>query len=489
MRRLFVATVLLLASCATASAQERTTVFIHGLQSGPGTWAAAQERLAADLAIRPLTANLTWASFYESQADELERELGGDAPADTIAIGHSNGGVVARQWSRSRDLNAIVTLGSPNQGAPIVDHLFDWLAFADDILFRISDVGNVFANDVSIDDWWWLPAQWSQSFTRAFDIYNTAGNGLVSLGLDFRLPILSEMRVGSTFMHNLNDPASHDREASEVANRVAIVDVAHDFYVGGPLRMTKLDYGDWHTAILVTGISLEGLADVIRIVADVRDRGAFTLADRLSSVADWFLSFEEVWCRSVSDPSPLGLARCFEHDGIVPAWSQVYDVPRMPYIINRDGPTHTQETGNSDPQLYEALTNVAHVLRRDALPPPEPSPGPGDAPPPMPSPNPPDPSPTAPPPASPPSDPTSTGRFKLNAGVCAWDPFDSGPNQCSPDAAPGRYKFDAFGSCSWEPSEFPPNQCEPVIPGGRFKLGPAGCYWDPNDDGVDQCKP
>ena len=250
MRHTLLAWVVALAA-TTASAQDRTTVFIHGLNSGPATWIDTQNRLAAELAIRPLTADLSWQSFYENQADELERELGGSTPADAIAVGHSNGGVVARQWSRRRDLNAIVTLGSPNQGAPIVDHVFEWLAFLDDIFPRISNVTTVFANDVNPEAWWWLPAQWSERFSRAFDVYNTAGNGLFSLGLDFRLPVLSEMRVASSFMHQLNDAAARDREAAEVPNRVAIVNVARDFYEGGPFRMVRPDsYGDWHTALV-----------------------------------------------------------------------------------------------------------------------------------------------------------------------------------------------------------------------------------------------
>jgi pimeloyl-ACP methyl ester carboxylesterase len=493
MTRYLLACVLTLGMAAGAAAQEKTTVFIHGLGSSPDTWDAAVDRLAPVLAIRPLKADLDWASSYESQAGEIDREIGSDVPRDALAVGHSNGGIVARQWARARDLDAIVTIGSPNQGAPLVDHIFEWLTFLDNILDRIANVENVFANEVNFEVWKWVPNEWKDSFARAVDIWDTAGHGLVSLGFDYRLPVMAEMRYGSAFMSGMNAGAARDREASEVPNRVAIVNVARDFYVGGPFRVIRPDsYQSWHNGMLTAGFTLEYLAALIRAIADVRDRPAFDLADQIGSVGDWLLQFEEVWCRSVSDVSPLNLGKCYEHDGLVPAWSQAYDYPRLPLIVRTDGPVHTDETTDSDDQLYEALTSIGHVLRRDALPPPvpDPEPDPTPDPTPNPTPDPPPVTPPAPPPTDPPPPGETTGRYKWNAGVCAWDPFDSGPDQCTPTPPPGRYKLDGHGACYWEPNDYPPDQCEPTAqPSGRFKLGANGCYWDENDEGPDQCVP
>lgn len=480
MRRYLLAGVLALVTAAGAAAQETTTVFIHGLKSTPGTWDAAIDRLSPVLAIRPIKADLNWQSLYENQAAEVEQEIGADVPGNAVVVGHSNGGIVAREWARRHDLSTLITLGTPNQGAPIVDHIFEWLEFLDDILDRIANVENIFANEVNLDAWRWVSGEWTESFSRAIDMWSTAGNGLLSLGYDYQLPIMSEMRAGSAFMSSLNSASTRDHEASEVPNRVAIVNVARDFNVGGPFRIVKPDdYVAWHNTMLVAGISLDYLAGIIQAVADVQDRPAFDLADQISSVADWLLQFEEVWCRSVSDVSPLFLGKCYEHDGLVPAWSQAYDYPRLPLIVRTDGPIHTKETTDSDDQLYQALTEFGQVIRRDALPPPpapEPDPPPDPAPPPSPPP---------PPPPSPPP-----GRYKLNGGVCAWDPFDSGPDQCTPAPPPGRYKRDGHGGCYWEPNDYPPDQCAPEVHhDGRFKLGAQGCYWDENDDGPNQCVP
>jgi hypothetical protein len=50
----------------------------------------------------------------------------------------------------------------------------------------------------------------------------------------------------------------------------------------------------------------------------------------------------------------------------------------------------------------------------------------------------------------------------------------------------GRWKFDGNGGCYWDPNDDGYDQCEP--PTGRWKSG-ATCYWDPSDSGPDQCAP
>jgi pimeloyl-ACP methyl ester carboxylesterase len=455
------------------SAEDRPTVFIHGLASNSHTWDQAVSRLTPLLAMQPFQADLDWRALYETQAGQLQQQLG-SLPANVVAVGHSNGGVIARQWSRNRSVGGIITLAAPNQGAPFVDHLFEWFTFLDDVLNRMANVSAAFSV-TSHDVWWWVPDRWLDSFKFATDVWNTAGNGLFSLGFDYRLPVIPEMRVFASYMTNLNSQATRDSEASRVPNRMALLNVARDFDLGGPFRVVAPDnYVGWHNTIVIAGIGLDALAQYIRITAEVQDQSAFDLADQISSVAEWFLQFEQVWCLTVSDPSPYSLGSCYEHDGIVPAWSQAYDLPRLPFLVRDQGPIHTQETSESDEQLYQALTAVAGIAKRDpASPPPTGGPPPSGNPPP-------------PPPPAPP-----VGRYKIIGGQCVWDANDSGPDQCSPLPPPGRYKFDGFGTCYWEPNDYPPDQCSPQAPPiGRFKLdGSGGCYWDPNDSGPDQCAP
>ena len=510
-----------------AAAQVRDTVFVHGLASDAGTWTGAADRLSQQLAIRPVHPSLNWGALFEAQAAEIEQKLGGSIAADAVAIGHSNGGVVARQWGRNRGLGAVITLGSPNQGAPIVDHLYEWFAFLDDLIVRITNVNLVFTKRVNRDAWWWVPLEWVAHHNLGMQARATAGFGLLALGFDARLPVLSEMPAFSGYMANLNSADNRGREAAAVPARAAIVNVATEFDKGGPMRLLQPDtYQGWHEAINTAAVSLEALAALVRIMADGRDVGAFDLADEISGVAEWFFQFEEVWCRAVSDPSPLPIGRCREHDGIVPTWSQAWDYPRVPVIFREDGPVHTRETSESDAQIFQALTTVAQVAERTAPPAPLPEPPTTPSPQPVTSPDTTSPAPPAappgatpgtqveapggstpaPPPVSPPSAPPAdppppvynppppapppTGRYKLTGGGCVWDPNDTGPDQCSPAPPPGRFKFDGWGNCYWEPNDFPPDQCSlPPVVTGRYKLGPAGCYWDPNDGGPNQCTP
>src|SRR4029453_5895089 len=99
-------------------AQDVPTVFIHGLASSGATWEGAADRLQARLSIAAYRPNLIWRSTFESQGDGLQAQLGW-LPASTVAVGHSNGGLVARQWGRLHPLNGIVTPGPPNKAAPL----------------------------------------------------------------------------------------------------------------------------------------------------------------------------------------------------------------------------------------------------------------------------------------------------------------------------------------------------------------------------------
>ena len=85
--------------------------------AAPGMGPSAVSR--RELAILPHQANLNWQALYESQAAELEQKLGSLLPPDTIAVGHSNGGVVARQWSRNRDVGKPHHVGIAKSGRAV----------------------------------------------------------------------------------------------------------------------------------------------------------------------------------------------------------------------------------------------------------------------------------------------------------------------------------------------------------------------------------
>ncbi len=109
--RLFLMIIIML-WCVPASAQERPVVFVHGLASAGSSWREAAERLQATLAMHAETPDLSAGATYEVQADQLGARAA-TVGHDVVVVGHSNGGVVARQWSR--DLRALGAAPRPRR--------------------------------------------------------------------------------------------------------------------------------------------------------------------------------------------------------------------------------------------------------------------------------------------------------------------------------------------------------------------------------------
>ena len=113
---------------ATA-AQDVPTVFVHGIFSSSDAWRATSQRLANVLQIAPLSASTCpRPRVLETQTAALNGAFGG-LPANTIAIGHSQGGLITRQWSRTKALRGILTLGTPHTGSQLTARGLDLINF------------------------------------------------------------------------------------------------------------------------------------------------------------------------------------------------------------------------------------------------------------------------------------------------------------------------------------------------------------------------
>ena len=106
-RRMTTMVLLQLCFAASAFAQDRAAVFIHGLASSPSSWNAAVGRLTPQLAIRPEQADLDWRVAYEQQAAELERELGDVDLVEPFRqrLRRGIGGPATRDGGRNKDSN------------------------------------------------------------------------------------------------------------------------------------------------------------------------------------------------------------------------------------------------------------------------------------------------------------------------------------------------------------------------------------------------
>lgn len=373
-----------LAGSGASYAQDRPVVFIHGVGSGPETWQEAAGRLQTRLQISPFRAEVSWWESLETQGSQMDARFGG-LPGSTVAVGHSLGGLVARQWSRSHQLDGVITLGSPNRGAPIANHINEWAGFNYSLF---SAIGNVFYwfSSLSYDQWWWVyPAvegalNWG-GYIANFSLYHLA----TELGMQYGVPFVQEVYVGSPYLDHLNGTAW-----GEAPTRIGIANTASEYWRGGPFRLKDPDYaGELSIITSTAAAALDYWGFRVYADAEADDWQAQSLAFKLWDAAFWLWNFDEFWCRATSDDHPIWSGHCLPNDGFVPTWSQFLPAATANFEVY-GGPVHTQETDHFDEYIYAALTNFMHVPPRGG--PSDPGPGPGPAPPPPP-----------PPPSGPPS--------------------------------------------------------------------------------------
>jgi predicted alpha/beta hydrolase family esterase len=369
----------LLSGWTTTYAQDTPVVFIHGVASSPETWEEAAGRLQNRLQITSFRAEVSWWESLETQSSQMNARYGA-LPGSTVAVGHSLGGLVAREWSKSHQLDGLITLGAPNRGAPIANHANEWASF-NSALFNA--VGNAFywLSNLSYDQWWWLHSALEGSlnwggYLANFSMYHL----FVELGMQWGVPFVQEVYVGSPYLDHLNFGGG-----GQVRNSVGIVNTASEYWRGGPLRLKDPDYGGELSIVTSTAAAaLDYWGFRVYAEADPDDWQAQALAFRLWDAAFWLWNFDEFWCRAVSDDHSIWSGHCLPNDGFIPTWSQFLPGATANFEVY-GGPVHTRETGNFDDYIYVALTNLMHVPPRGE----SGNPGPGPAPPPPPPPQPP----------------------------------------------------------------------------------------------------
>jgi hypothetical protein len=410
------------------SAQDRAVVLVHGLASSGASWWDTAARLGAEVRVQPYTPDLQWKQRYPLQAAGLNAQPAiATIPGRPIAIGHSNGGIVSREWSRIRPLDGIVTIGTPHAGAPLMPQFYNWVVFQDSIWWLVTRVTSAFSRTTNFT---WLvfdlfnPLEWVAGFGWWSVAYLAA-----SLGLNQFLDVANDMRPGSTALRDLNSAYNLARESSTVPVRVGISSIAHNFYWAGPFRAFAPHLADEAATILYSAIAaFVGASTFIFLRADPLDFQSIEQAESLLALAAHLGSVDPFYCMLVSS---VNGADCVANDGVVPVTSQQY--PGAANILLSGGPAHVQQTAQAD-VLRDVLVQYLHVAQRPAPPPgtptpvpvpmpdpdPDPDPDPGPAPTPSPSPTPVDPAATEPPPGSEPGGNALAAGQRLLPGQTLW---------------------------------------------------------------------
>jgi pimeloyl-ACP methyl ester carboxylesterase len=351
---------------SAAAGQARPTAFIHGFAAESSDWAATADRLKARAAIQPYLPPVSWKEKFETQAKQVEQQLSALA-TNSIAVGHSNGGVVAREWARMRQLGGIVTIGTPHRGTPILANLPGWAAFSGTTRGLIGEVFSAFAGST---DWTTVLAIVESALAVASDYSLWSVTNLISvLGVSTVTPVMPQMIPGSSYLTSLNGGTNLSKEASRAPKRVGIVSVASNFYIAGPARaIAPAQADEIATTIYTVASTLLFWGNYILINASPSDIDAIDQAMALIAVSDQIIAIDPTYCRMVSR---VDLAACGENDGIVPVSSQSY--PGAPNFVIR-GPAHRQEKQQSDDAFYAALVNYMGVTPGAYKPPPAPTP-------------------------------------------------------------------------------------------------------------------
>jgi hypothetical protein len=349
-------------STATMSlAQDELTVLVHGMMSTGKTWEATAARLQQELAITTYIPTLRWKDRFYSQADQLQGDLAA-RPGTPVMIGHSNGGLVIRQLSKTYPLQAIVTVGTPNGGAPFARNLVRWAYWVGSVYGIIGNIVSAFGPG--------LPPLQVRAGVSIADRYgeDSVARLLVTLGIDaVVVPALADMSPASFFVGELNSLANVAREASQVPTRVGIVSYDPRYRIGGPFRLASPGAADEiGLTMQVAGYVLEGTATAIMANANTLDPAQFARALNqmyaVSDLAAWLFAFDDEWCAAISNPTYPYFYRCDASDGIVPVWAQL--LPGAPNLLFPGGPIHTEETSGTHDLLYRALTVYAHIQPR-----------------------------------------------------------------------------------------------------------------------------
>jgi len=358
--RLALVAALLLAGAAPAGAQDVPVVFVHGGFASSETWRDAASRLAATLQITPHLVDLPSTSVFEQQTAVLHAAKG-SLPAHTIAVGHSNGGIVSRQWSRSRPLGGILTLGTAHTGLQLSARALDLVNF-NYLVYNVA--GLAFGTASSSPDFAWMIAAGLQAYLSNVQwlSWNTATAVTSSVAVAGYVPLAPQVVPGSNFLNNLNGGANLAREASAVGRRVGLVYTASDYWRAG--MAVGLAPGSRETAWAIM-LATPPILDYAAALLDTRYPPthllARTFAMRLRSLASMIRDMDPQWCYAVTGDRTCSIP----HDGIVSVVNQQYP-GGMNFAVN--GPAHKEETRKSDGVIASVLTGVMDVKARGAAP-------------------------------------------------------------------------------------------------------------------------
>lgn len=370
MRRVLFIALLTLGLAPAAQAQDRLTVFLHGFNSNAGTWWGTATRLQGRLQIVPAVPELPWHVPFDAQANHINNLANSaGAPADTVVVGHSNGGLVARQLSTKRPLGGLVSLGSPHLGAPLAQNIqgaaFHYLRTGEQLSTLLWMLGATHTNQYS--GIWFSPRM---ALVRAgvavlgAVLGQTVNDIAISIWPVVTAPVLTDMRPGSPALSSLNSGGNLGREAAAVPRRVGMVFTARDWWLGAPFVAAAPEKQYWGHGGVITGIQA---LEYVRAYFDYPnfapwDGVAQSIRIQASMIISNLLIYNSVWCYATTNDPSCSMST----DGVVPTPSQYF--PGNAQNVGFYGPAHVVQKDASADALADVLVNRIGLRVRSGSP-------------------------------------------------------------------------------------------------------------------------
>ena len=227
-------------------------LLIHGFRSNVSTWDGLAVGLSGAGFSRVLRMNTLWSQNIVYQAGELATFAtnNGIATESPILVAHSMGGLVARQLSVSLSSDALVTIGSPHQGHPLLKNVYASTSFYN-IMFPITGAAAVVLNNL-----------WRCGQTRnddngqpvdgpCFTIWEFLNFTYMVVGTLYTVHNLflnggaeDDMTPGSAFLNSLNSTAHIASEQTD--SRVAILGQLNNYE--RPQSLFRMLLSEWEAS-------------------------------------------------------------------------------------------------------------------------------------------------------------------------------------------------------------------------------------------------
>ena len=331
---LALATVMAAGAMITAQAQIPVGM-APGLGEPASIWWPMQAYLFERVAgIHTYPISLNTGSSIPSQASSLFGQLNtqtGGQVWNSIVLGHSNGGLVAREMARTNWPKGIITIGTPHSGARIVPAAPAGRAFAQSASHALGDLVTAaleyvfYGQSAQWHDWLWYWAAREASNALLYDwVPQTLAEAVDNI---VGQPSVQDVTPASAFMQSLNNDPSGIVDQN-VPARVGVRVYTNNSYEGGPLRLLLSPDDANRTAALASaaGFWLKVNGDELywdTINGNFPDPNVFYARAHLGWAAMWFGSFltdyDLFWCSMIHNGD-----RCGPSDAFIPLGDQRY---------------------------------------------------------------------------------------------------------------------------------------------------------------------